>query len=148
GHQPNHQPAKKSTGHRPPIVRPGHTPSHKTAPASHPVKRSKKTAKVNTSRKTQTKALRRPGQPRPGPTVASGKRLTTRKINKYNGPRKQLKRTVFDPRYHRNYGKRFTYSYRGSSNRAWYYPGKKHYHWQYCCWNSQYSKWFFFDPCT
>jgi hypothetical protein len=78
-----------------------------------------------------------------------GKRITPRLINRYNGPRKNFKgKVVADRRYHRKYGKRFTFTYAGVEKRAWYYPGNSHLHWQSCLWNSKFRKWFFFDPCT
>jgi hypothetical protein len=176
GHAPsgghaNRQPASRSSGHHPPATHQGHTPTRKTSPAYQPAKRTRGASTRPTTTRTARKAAsqraaaaakraakraakgpRRPGQPRrPGnslTTRAPRNNLTVKAINKYNGARKPLKRTVLDPKYHRNHGKRFTYEHGGFSKRAWFYPGKRHHHWQFCRWNSSYRKWFFFDPCT
>ncbi len=70
------------------------------------------------------------------------------RIVKHNGPRKTFKKYASHRNYHKKYGKAFSYYSGSERRRGWYYPGRKHFHWSYCSWNSQYHRWFFYDDCT
>jgi hypothetical protein len=76
------------------------------------------------------------------------RRFTSELIKKHNGGEKRLARRGEYRDYHKKYGKRFWYTYKGSRRYGWKYPGRYHRHWKFYCYNRYYRKWLFYDECT